>query len=174
MKKIYLIIGILIIVLSSVGLKNYSDTLRKESWTELYNSKNRTAAIEKIRLAQTVWPFLRFDKPYQNLLTELNGIERASAIVIFFKTDSSKSDLDNLVSELQLIQGVKKVNFVSQEEALMIYKEQNKTDPALLELVTADILPASIEVFLDDFTIRSQIENLAKSKPFVTEVIQSI
>ena len=32
------------------------------------------------------------------------------------------------------------------QEALEIYKEQNKEDPLLLDLVTADILPASLEV----------------------------
>lgn len=70
-KKIYLVISILIIVLVAFGLKSYSDILRREGQMELSNSKNRTIAIEKTRFAQTVWPLLRFDKPYQNSLEYL-------------------------------------------------------------------------------------------------------
>jgi cell division transport system permease protein len=38
------------------------------------------------------------------------------------------------------------VKLVTKDEALALYKEENKQDPLLLELVTADILPASLEV----------------------------
>lgn len=90
--------------------------------------------------------------------------------------NTDTTDVDILVSELQSLPGVKQVQFVSKEDALKRYSEINKNDPQLLELVTANILPPSIEVFLNDFTIsvRDQVEKTARGKSFVTEMIQSI
>ena len=65
------------------------------------------------------------------------------------------------------------MKFISQEDALKMYKETNKNEPALLELIQPNILPQSVEVYLDDFTVRNQVEQIAKSRSFVTEVIQS-
>lgn len=51
------------------------------------------------------------------------------------------------------------VQLVTQEQALELYREQSGNDPVLLELVTADILPPSLEVSaksiedLDDIAI---------------------
>lgn len=173
-EKVYLIIGLLIIILSAVGLKNYSDTLRREGQKELSNSKNRTVAIEKIRFAQTIWPLLRLDKPYQNSLDYLKIVEQRPAVIIFLESNTNTTDIDTLVLVLKVIPGVKQVQFVSKEDALKRYSEITRNDPQLLELVTANILPESIEVFLDDFTIRDQVEKTAKSKSFVTDVVQSV
>ena len=41
---------------------------------------------------------------------------------------------------------VAKVKVITKTEALSLYKQESKQDPLMLELVTADILPASIEV----------------------------
>lgn len=92
---------------------------------------------------------------------------------IFLKNHTSKEDIDALISELQAIKGVNQVKFISEDEALKIYKEAHKNDSALLALTQPNILPASIEVYLDDSTVKSQIEQTARSKSFVTEVTQS-
>lgn len=97
-----------------------------------------------------------------------------SVVNIFLKGDVSKEDVDALVTKLQAIKGVKQVKFISEDEALKIYKEAHKDDPALLALAQPKILPASIEVYLDDPTVKNQVEQIAKSKPFVTEVTQSL
>lgn len=181
-KKSYLRYAIVVTFLLGTiafGLKNYSDILRKEAFKELQNY-NRPVALQKIRLAQVIWPPLRFDKPYQQLLANFEQIENRSALVIFLKEDYSvpkealeKKDLDNFISEVKKMQGVKDVRYVSKEEALRIYKENNKDEPSLLELITPDILPQSIEVYLDDFSILNKVEELAKSKPFVYQVTKS-
>ena len=97
-KKITLILIVVLILLSMFGLKNYSDSLRKDGQGELSETKNRKVAIEKIRLAQTVWPFLRFDKPYQNLLSQLNAIESRSAVNIFLNVNTSIEDMTDLIT----------------------------------------------------------------------------
>ena len=49
--------------------------------------------------------------------------------------------------------------YVSKEEAFNIYKEQYKNDPLLLEMVSADILPSSLEISAKD---PRDLEDLAK------------
>jgi hypothetical protein len=162
------------IILSLVGLKNYSDRVRKEGLNELYVTKNRSLAIKTLKMAQIVWPPLYSDKSYQLLLRELKKVEQTPAMVIYFKGDVRAEDTTALTIELQKVKGVKEVKFISQEDALEVYKEANKNHPLLLEFTASLALPESIEVYLDDFTIRNQIEEFSKSKPYVTEVAQLI
>ena len=63
------------------------------------------------------------------------------------------------------------VKFVSKEQALKIYQDQNKDDPLLLDLVTADILPASLEIstyVIDDLTL---VADTLQKSAIVEEVV---
>lgn len=66
---------------------------------------------------------------------------------------------------------ISNIKFVSKEDALKIYREQNKSDPLLLELVTADILPASLEISTLKIEDLSEINNMLKDYPLVSEVV---
>lgn len=175
-RKAILFYILLLLLICLVGLKSYSDVLRKEGIKELYNTKNRPLALSKFRLAVTLWPFLKFDKSYQTLFGDrkLKTLEQSSAVNIFIKEDANPEDINDLITKLQAVKGVTEVKFISQQEALKIYKEVNKNSPILLELIQPNVLPQSISVYLNDFTIRNQIEKIAKNKHFVTEVIQAI
>src|SRR5690606_11778343 len=61
--------------------------------------------------------------------------------------------------------------YISKEEALKIYQEQNKSDPILLDLVTADILPASIEVQAVSATDLADLATVVQSSDLVEEVV---
>ena len=52
-----------------------------------------------------------------------------------------------------------------------MYKEQNKNDPLLLEMVSADILPASLEVSAKSPTFLSQLDEKIRGARGVDEVI---
>lgn len=173
-RKWYLIpVIIFIIVLGLFSLKNYSDTLVKEGINELYNTKNRPLALSKFRLAVTLWPLLRIDKSYLFSENKLKALEQKSAVYIFLKENTS-DDINILLSELRAIKGVRNVKFISQQDAFEMYKENNKNSPILLELIRPNILPQSIEVYLDDFTVRNLVEKVARNKSFVIGVSQSI
>lgn len=73
-------------------------------------------------------------------------LESKPEIVAFLKDDYNQQSAQSLVTDLESRSGVREVRFITQEEALRIYKEDNKDNPLLLEMVTADILPASIEI----------------------------
>ena len=76
----------------------------------------------------------------------LNYFEQKPQIIVFFNDTKKEEDIKKLQDKLLNMDKVSTVKFVSKDEALAIYKEQFKKDPMLLEMVSADILPASIEV----------------------------
>ncbi len=77
------------------------------------------------------------------LLSQLENIPKA---IGFFKLGVNQSQLEAAKNTMLTKPYVYQVNTISQQEALKLYKEEYKDDPLLLELVTADALPASIEI----------------------------
>ena len=63
------------------------------------------------------------------------------------------------------------VRYVSKDEALVIYQEQNKNDPLLLEMVTADILPASLDVSATAPKYLDEIYQQVKAEPGVEDIV---
>lgn len=89
----------------------------------------------------------------------------------FFKNEVKQADIDNLKNDLSKTNKIASIKFVSKQDALKIYKEQNKSDPLLLELVTADILPASLEISTIKIADLSGINKQLKASPLVSEVV---
>jgi len=77
--------------------------------------------------------------------TILRFYESKPQAIAFFKDGTTDQDVSAIQNALDKDPKVTKTKFVSKEEALKIYRERNKNDPTLLELVTANILPASLE-----------------------------
>lgn len=76
----------------------------------------------------------------------LRFFETRPQVIAFFDIEADPSQINELGKQMKEKDYVSGINLVSKEEALKIYQEENKDDPLLLELVTAQILPASIEV----------------------------
>ena len=72
--------------------------------------------------------------------------ESKPQVTAFFKNETKQKEIDDLTQKVKEGGVVASVKFVSKQQALKIYQEQNKDDPLLLDLVTADILPASLEI----------------------------
>jgi len=113
--------------------------------------------------------FLVINRGMGNLL---NYFETKPEITIFLKDGLDKSVVENLQQELSNYPSVKEIKFISKEKALTIYKDQNKDNPLLTEMVTASILPASFEVTVSDPKILSQIaENFSIKVNEIDEII---
>lgn len=106
-------------------------------------------------------------------MTELvQYFETKPEVTIFLKDGLDRSVVENLQKELTNYPSVKEIKFISKEKALDIYREQNKSNPLLTEMVTASILPASFEVSVSDPKILSQIaENFSIKTTQVDEII---
>ncbi len=76
----------------------------------------------------------------------IDYLESRPQLTVFFSEASTTDDINALKTQLEQTQKTVLVRFVSKEEALEIYQQQNKGDPILLDLVTADVLPASLEI----------------------------
>ena len=100
----------------------------------------------------------------------LRFFETSPQIVAFFELETEANDINKLALEMQGKSYVKEVKLVSKEEALEIYREDNKDNPLLLELVTADILPSSIEISAETVNDLSQIKQDLEEADGIEEV----
>jgi len=82
----------------------------------------------------------------------LNNFETKPQIIAYLKDGHTTEQVGGLLGSLNNTEGVKKAVYVSKEDALDLYKKSVGNDPVLLGtvtdwgIVTADILPASIEI----------------------------
>lgn len=100
----------------------------------------------------------------------INYLEAQPQLSIFFKPEVTSVEVETLKKQLADTGKAKSIKFVSQEEALAIYKSQNKEDPLLLDLVTSDILPSSLDVQAIDASNLTQLAQIAKSSKAVEEI----
>jgi len=142
----------------------------KTTWTHLRRSPYQS-------LSAVLIMFLTFFIATSFVLTAagfqviLRYFETRPQVTAFFKDDTAQQQIDLLQAELVQSGKVEETKYISKEEALEIYKQQNKEDPLLLEMVTANILPASLEVSTNDISGLSPVANILREDPNVEEVI---
>ena len=100
----------------------------------------------------------------------LNFFETQPKVIAFFKLDTEETAINALAEELRRKAYVKEVTVVSKADALKIYQEENQDNPLLLELVTADILPASVEVSAHNAQDLQDLSQLLQQESSVEEV----
>ncbi len=101
----------------------------------------------------------------------INYFESKPQVTAFFRDAAKQGEIDSLSKSLKDSGLISQVKFVSKNEALKIYKEQNKNDPLLLDLVTADILPSSLEISTYKIEDLSLVSDTLKKSEIVQEVV---
>lgn len=101
----------------------------------------------------------------------LRYFESRPQVIVFFKEGTAREDISLIENALKEETRVTSTKYVSKEDALQIYRERNKSDPALLELVTANILPASLEISTRSPDDLQPIAEILKKEPVVSEVM---
>ena len=142
----------------------------KTAWKNIRRSPYQAFAAVFI-MTLTFLAFSLFAIIFYGSSQVVSYFESKPQVTAFFKDEAKQTDIDELKKSLTDSGIVSEVKFVSKEEALEIYRNQNKDDPLLLDLVTADILPASLEIstfVIDDLTLVS--DTLTKSA-VVEEVV---
>ncbi|NCN06572.1 MAG: FtsX-like permease family protein [Candidatus Pacebacteria bacterium] len=95
----------------------------------------------------------------------LSHFETSPQVIAFFKLDTDKPAMESLAASLSKTTSVSEVRLITQDQALKDYAKEYDDSPLLLELVTADILPASIEVSATSVdTLTTVAENLRKEQ----------
>lgn len=101
----------------------------------------------------------------------LRHFETKPQATAFFKDGTTTEQVEELKIKLKNTEKVANLKYISKEEALAIYREQNKDDPLLLELVTADILPASLEVSAIKSSFLPELVKMMEEERIVEDVL---
>lgn len=140
------------------------------SWQHLRRSPYQAlAAIMIMTLTMFVGLFFAFMSFASQQL--LGNLEHKPQVIVFFNDNiTSEDQVLDLEKQLTDTGQVAKMNFVSKDQALAIYKERNKDDPLLLELVTANTLPASLEVSAKNVADLPHLYNLIQKTNNIEEI----
>ncbi len=101
----------------------------------------------------------------------LNYFETRPEVTAFLKDSATEASIQSLQQEVETAEGISEVRFVSKEQAFKIYQEQNKDNPLLLEMVSPEILPASLEISADNPEYLTQMAKFLQEK---TDIIQEV
>ncbi len=142
----------------------------KTAWTNIRRSPYQAmAAILIMCLTFLVFSFFAFLLVGSSKI--VNFFESKPAVTAFFKNEVAQEQINDLQNTLSQGGKVASIKYVSKQDALKIYKEQNKNDPLLLDLVSADVLPASFEISAVKIDDLESISNTLKGSSIVSEVI---
>ncbi len=97
--------------------------------------------------------------------------EAKPQITAYLSDDVSKDRLTEIEKKLQDTGKVSNLKYISKEEALAIYREQSKSQPLLLEMVTANILPSSLEISATNVKYLGDLAQVSKEEQGVDDVV---
>lgn len=103
--------------------------------------------------------------------TVLAYFETQPQVIAFFDLTTTSEQITQAEQAMRQKDYVKEVSVVSKEQALELYRQDKEDDPLLLELVSAEILPASIEVSGKTVNDLEQIRNDLQSQSGIEEVV---
>jgi len=105
--------------------------------------------------------------------TILTHFETKPQVIAYLTDGSTQDQINQTINSLNNTGKVKEVSYISKQQALEIYKQSVGNDPLLLgtvtELgeVTAEILPASIEVSVNKPADFDQVVSILEASPIV-------
>jgi len=111
---------------------------------------------------------LIFSLSFTNSL--LNYLETRPQVTVYFQPKTPENHIFQIRDELANSGKVLSINYISQQEAFNIYKNLNKDNPLLLEMVSADILPPSLEIYAKKPMFLPEIAEYLKKQTDVDEV----
>lgn len=101
----------------------------------------------------------------------IEQVETKFGITAYLKEDLNKQDIDKLQYDIKQIKSVKEVVYISKEQALKNFSEENK-EQGLFEMFREDNpLPASLEITVSDIAKQEEIVNELKHMKGIDETI---
>lgn len=101
--------------------------------------------------------------------------EQKAQVIVFFKKETAEKDILTFKDKIYDPTLIEEIKYVSQDQALEIYKEDFSESPDLISTVTADSLPASVEIRaknIDDLlTVIANINKEKETNPSIDEVM---
>lgn len=102
----------------------------------------------------------------------INYLESRPQLSIFFKDTAKETDIFKIKKQLEQTGKTVEASYVSKEEALKIYRKITEhDDPILQELVTPEILPASLDVQAKKPEYLVELASLVKKSTLVQNIV---
>lgn len=96
-----------------------------------------------------------------NFLYGLLGyVESRPQVTIYFQNEASETSIMKVKTDLEKTGMVESIKYISKNDAFKLYKDLNKDNSLLLDMVTPDILPASLEIFAKKPTYLPRIADM--------------
>ena len=100
----------------------------------------------------------------------LNYLETRPQVTVYFQPKTPESNIFKVRDDLSASGKTLSIKYINQNQAYDIYKNLNKDNPLLLEMVSADILPPSLEIFAKKPVYIPEIAEYLKKQGDVDEV----
>lgn len=111
---------------------------------------------------------------FMNLISFFYGVlsyvETRPQVIAYFTVESTENKVIQIKKQMESSGKTSTITYISKKQALEIYKNLNKDNPLLLEMVSADILPASLEIYAKKPEYLSQIAEYLHKQPEIEEV----
>ncbi len=141
----------------------------KTTWNHIRRSPYQAFAAVLVMM-QTFFLISIFSFIIGGSTSIINYFESIPQVSAFFRDEAKPEEINALQEQLKATGKVSQIKYISKQDALNIYQSQFKEDPLLLELVTADILPASIDVRTYDINDLTGISEVLRTSPIVGNV----
>lgn len=150
-------------------IRQFSNLVR-EAFSSLWRNKTMSfTSVISITAMLTLFGVVML------MVLNLNGMvfqtgEKLDKVVFFLKDDAKPKDVNAFIDELDENKKVKKVAYVSKEEALEEFKEGFGENSSILENIPGgNPLPASITVEMKELSYGKEIEDKYKDIPIVED-----
>lgn len=170
------IIAFYIIIFSPLSELNYLVSQAEQiSNSEIVGSQIHGLSL--LKKAEIGWPILKFNRHFQDKLsTSQNRVDEYKknnpAVLLFLKDNIPQSEVDLLIQQLNAQPGVSRVELVTKDQAMKRYQANFlKSDPKLLDLVKPQSLPASIEIFFNDWSKRKMLKSYYQNNPIIEHIL---
>ncbi len=100
----------------------------------------------------------------------LGYVETRPQVTAYFQPKTPEADIIKIREELVNSGKVLDAKYVSKSEAFTIYKQMNKDNPLLLEMVSSDILPPSLEIYAKKPAYLPEIASYLRKQTGIDEV----
>lgn len=151
------------------AIRQFSNLIR-EAFSSLWRNKTMSfTSVISITAMLTLFGIVML------MILNLNGVvfqtgEKLDKVVFFLKDDADPSSVNAFIDELDGNKKVKKVVYVSREEALEEFKAGFGEDSTILENIPGgNPLPASITVEMKELSYGKEIEDKYKDLPIVED-----
>jgi cell division transport system permease protein len=141
----------------------------KEIWTSIRRTPYQSLSAFLI-LFFTLFLSLMLFVSLTFLYSGLNYLETKPQVTVYFQNKAPETQIFKVRDELMSSGKVLDIKYISKNEAFNIYKQLNKDNPLLLEMVSADILPPSLEIYAKKPIYLPEIAEYLKKQGDIDEV----